>query len=607
MSNPIKIVDDNFRIDTSVIIYLLESFQEDNFLLELLALNVRYFDKQANEFLTTNDLTKLEYFKFYFAYSFDGQNFSNYQTKEDFTITSNIYSEIFINIKIEKIVPIAEEQTKTLFIEKNIDSKYYYFDLMSIAYDEEIFDLKNPKVIKFETLYNLILQKPRWNFYDNQSVMVRRWLDQCNAISEMYGHSCIYFKTEPSETINTLANHPKRNVVNIKKIMIMAPNNELPQDRNIYTDWDMPLQDDFVIHIIKEKFEIAFGQNNLPSEKDYLYLPIINKLFRVTAIQPKNGFMGKIGWWETFLAKYEDDESVSIDQKLKDSMTGIEGFDEAFDIIGEIEDEDFDDSDIDPTQIFNELNEFKKITVNSEDKIGLVTTQEKKEVNQNYTNKLVDSNFYISLKETEKNREFYNNRLQLVSINPDENAYPITMYNNSEVEKRTVALQYTLKDYVTKNKFGLELSIDETLIFSFNFVLLKKFSGEIIDIIGANGNLSFFTFLMERNSKINFISHNTQQTQIVNYEFELNELYNIEFKYNYKQITIIIYKLVNKEKKLIYTEIYNEPVSLPITPIELSNIQLYGGKFLSGEIILNLNEKNILTDNVNPILKMKQF
>lgn len=58
---------------------------------------------------------------------------------------------------------------------------------------------------------------------------------------------------------------------------------------------------------------------------------------------------------------------------------------------------------------------------------GLITAEIKKlqlllrrkEVTNNLNNHLVDSTSYVSLKETENQRNFYNKRLKIVTINPD--------------------------------------------------------------------------------------------------------------------------------------------------------------------------------------------
>jgi hypothetical protein len=414
----------------------------------------------------------------------------------------------------------------------------------------------------------------------------------------MYGHTCIYFKTRPveDEAVHTFRNYTFRNVVDIKKLHVLAPGNELPQNRAIYTEWDMPLSDDFVLHVVKQKFEQAFGEGSIPEEKDYIYLPIINKLFRVSTMQPKSGLMGKIAWWEVFLAKFEDDDCVSFDEGLKEALSD---FDEILGGVEAIE----DTIDDEKSQVLKELNTIKVSDVLSAKKVDLLTIEEKKKPTENFTNKLKDSSAYISVKETENLREFYNNRLQIISINPDSESFPITMYENTKVDKRVVALSYNLKNYTTKNNFSLE--INDGFRLSFNYVLTQKFTGEILEIL-SDQLLSHFTVQLNRN-KIEVLNSRNQKTNLLDFQLGTNELYNIEIIYtqSINQIAVKVYMLVNTKKTLKYQNIYNIPTEeLNINKFDISNIYLYGGMFYSGNIELSINNKNILTDYVNPILGM---
>jgi len=556
------------------------------------------FDIENLKLITS--LNEDNFYQIFYSYSYDQINFADFKFLKDFINPDNINIPIYIGIHFKKIESTDLQKVLTFNQQKNVNSNLHEIKIDSLTYDSIIYDLKSEIDIKFETLYKVINQYPRWNFYDNQQVTINRWLQQINAISEMYGHTCIYFKTEPIESKieHTFKNNVFRNVTNIKKLHILSPNNELPQDRVIYSDWDMPLQDDFVIHIVKNKFEQAFGEFKIPIEKDYLYLPIINKLFRVASSQPKSGLMGKVGWWEVYLAKFEEDECVTINDDLKTAMEGYSDFDLAIDSI-----DTFDDTI--KSEIFNELNEFESNTLLTVEKLDEKNIDEKKEVTQNFTNKLIDSNHYISLKETEKIRDSYDNRLKIISVNPDSSNFPITMYDNSTVDKRTVAMQYFLKDYTTKNKISIKVSKNFEL--SFNYVYLNNFVGEIFDLLNSTGNLSIFTLKSNRN-KLELIDNRVNKTILIDYTLIQKELYNIVLNYdlNMKQFSIKIFRLNNNEKLIDYQNIYiiNEANNMEF---EICYIHLFGGNFYSNDIRLNINDKNIMKDYVNPLLIMKEF
>jgi len=587
-NNSVRMFEDTF-------VYLQTSF--NSFDIDLLHVNINI------------DESIMDYFQILYSYSFDKINYADFKVKSEFVIDNPGNISYYIAIYFKKITPTDLQKPLTLYQQQNVNNINYHIQLDSLVYSDlepttpPIIEYKftDESLIKFQSLYEIVNQFPKWNFYDGQSVTVNRWLNQCNAIAEMYGHTCIYFKTEPveSEIVHTFANRVFRNVTSIKKLHILSPGNELPQDRVVYSDWDMPLQDDFVIHVVKQKFEQAFGENTLPLEKDYLFFPLINKLFRVAAVQPKNGFMGKIGWWETFLSKFEDDECIGVADGLKDSMESSSDFDAAIDVIDNLD-------DTIRSEVFRELEIFKNDTVQSVDKFNKVTVEEKKLPTQNFTNKLVDSTNYVALKETEKLREYYNNRLQIVSINPDTSAFPISMYDNGTVNVRTVAMQYNLTDFSTKNKF--DLTVTTRLTLNFNYILSTKFAGEIFDLLNDTGVLSLFTLKSTRNKNFEIVDNNYGKTFLVNYALTENELYNInlEFDIALKQWSIKIFILNNNEKTLAYQNIYIND-EFVLSSFIIGYVHMFGGSYYSNDITYSNNDKVILKDYVNPLLSMKQF
>ncbi len=580
----IKLDDKNILISEDTVLYLQKP--------------ILIFD--INNLNLVTSLNEDKYFQILYSHSYDKTNYSDFKSKENYNNPDQIDIPVYVAIHFKKIIPTDLQKVISIHQTKNVNSTLHQIKIEDLQYNSISINLQLEDECKFETLYNVINQFPRWNFYDGQQVAVNRWLNQINAISEMYGHTCIYFKTEPVETKSehTFKNHVFRNVTNIKKLHILTPGNELPHDRVVYSDWDMPLQDDFIIHIIKDKFEQAFGEFKIPIEKDYLYLPIINKLFRVSASQPKNGFMSKVGWWEVFLAKFEEDECVTINDELKTAMESFEDFDIAMDAIDTLD-------DTLKSELFNELNGFNNSSLMTVEKIAEKTIDEKKQVTQNFTNKLVDSTHYVSLKETEAIRESYNNRLKIISINPDSSLHPISMYDNSTIDKRIVAMQYNLIDYVSKNK--LSIVVSKNLKLSFNYVYLNNFVGEIFDLLSISGNLSIFTVKSNRN-KLEIIDNRVNKTIVIDYTLKLKELYNIVLDYDLllKQLSIKIFSLQNNEKTLDYQNIYII-TEATITQFEIGFIHLFGGNFYSNDITLNINDKNIMKDYVNPLLVMKQF
>lgn len=442
--------------------------------------------------------------------------------------------------------------------------------------------------IKVTEYVETIKRFPSWNLYDNQQISIDRWKAECIAVTVRTGHQCIYFKTEPDneEIRHTLSALCDRSVVAIKKMYFSSPENELPTDRNIFTEWDMPMMDEFVVHIVDDLFKQIFG-NTIPQNKDFLYIPILNKLYTVNSVQPGIKFMGSLGWWEVFLTKYEEDEIVeknidSVIQMVQNTVTNIPNLDE--ESISDIYDH------------FENMMDDGLITAQKQ---LTITTEEKKKATQGYSNKLVDSTFYIDLKDTEIQREWYAKRLKIVSINPDNLAFPLSVYNFNSVTDRTIGLIYNLTNAVSINKFPIDIKKDTEINISFNFVFLKRYTNEIIDI-NCNG-IPIFTISLKQKSLV--IKRDNLEFNVT-YKFEENEFYQINISNN----KVMIFQLTDNNKELVHIFEYDLFVNENETFNLISNeIILYGGPYYLGQFQFSINKNKIIDDKTLPLLKMNVF
>lgn len=622
----IELENKNIRIFESSYIRLSKPF--DSFDIDLFEMSVTE-ESDKDDFL-------LKY-----GYSVDGKNYTNHVEKENFKI-DDLYSglPLYFSVFVERVVYKDLNKPSTLYHKFNIVDKQQMFEISSLKYDGKDIDFLDDEFVKLIKIGDLINQFPKWNLYDNQYVTINRWVRQCNAIAEMYGHTCIYFKTDPSATIHTLKNHYNREVTEIKKLHILFPNNDIGSvDRVVYSDWDMPLQDDFIAHIVVDKFFQAFGENQIPNEKDFLYIPFLNKMFSVGIVQPVNKFMGKIAWWEVNLLKYEDDETVVMSQQLKESIENIPEFEKALDLLthgellniygldyieepsgkGSVAGQEYDSNrsdaigqeggydtigQADEYNLIDQIDSYKEDTTNSMERIWEDTTDEKKEVTEGYTNKLVDSTWYVSMKETEKIREYYHKRLQIITVETDKSLYPLQMYDYRNIETNVVAMQYRLSDYTEKSKNDIDGNILE---FSFDFVSMDKFNGSVLDVLDINGSFTCIELQYNRFNKITFVFGSNGQDPIeIDYKFVNKEIYQICFEINKEinQLSVKIFGLVNKEKSLLYENIYS--VDLSTTEL-IGYIQLFGGKYLLGSLELKSDNKNIMKDYCNPLLIMNKI
>lgn len=621
----------NISVSESAFLYFQKPF--DN-------LNMRFF-----KLYNVNNID----FEIRFSYSYDNHSWSAFKKQEDYD-NFNIDDKfpLYVCIWFRRISKNDIDKPKTLFPKNIYDETAFKNEYYDINRCKNV-DVKKPSNVgqelphltiesifyhdiqfkecdvKIQEFFKLIDELPRWNIYDNQYIHVKRWLQQCNSIAEQYGHTVIWFKTEPLDVEPTsddikryredfkqsgihgihsqLATNVIRNIVDIKRLHIVIPNNEIPQDRNVYTEWDLALQDDFIIHVVREKFEQAFGLNSIPQEKDFLYFPLLNKLYRVSTMQPKNGFMGVIGWYEVFLAKYEEDDSVvgsdiTISTDLKDAVSGIP---EMFNGIEKLNPETIEIQN----GLWDELNEFKEDTVMSETNVK--TIKEERIATESYTNKLEDSTFYVNLKENEKIREFYNKRLNIVSVNSDTASFPINMYDCSKVEANTVALQYSLKDYSLNIKPDLHPNIS----FDFSFGLC---------LTGININTEIFRLYINEQCYVSinikrgrlFVSDNYKFINIeIDKKLEKQELYRFDISYQEKHQAYVVklFEFKKNKQEQIYSDIFklNEAPNQNYDFKKLEKVQLFGGNFLINEVAVYIDKVQLLHDKCLPLLQMYKF
>ena len=546
-----------YQISNNTVIYIQKSFET--------------FD--INKLRLDFDFDLLNHFHYTLSYSFDYQNWSDEYRKEDFPDLHRLFNlttlDVYISINFHLIDRYDNDLkiTKQLTVEKNNPLNHItsFGTFINLKYDNNDILVDDIDVSVYDSSFQ-VSKYPKWNLYDNNVVSVKNWLNQCRAISEMYGFTVIWFHTSPKATNHTLVNHFLKDVVLIKRININLPNNEIPQDRSVYTEWDIQLEGEFVTNVVDSLFKQAFGETEIPLQKDFMFFPLMNKMYRVSSVQPKNGFMGKIGWWEVFFTKFEDDASIDYNFEELTNIPFLE--------------------DITENSFYDD---------NFEKKIN----EEQQTVTESYSNKAIDSTHYVDVKESEYFREFYDSRVDIVSVNPDTNAFPVSMYNFSKVENRTIALTYQIGKGVNKRTY-----FDKSFKFVSNFSILKKFAGELIDFD------NWLTLKINRRNHLIIVDNiNQDEKEIDTLEIKEQEFYQlvIETKLldnNRLQYVIKLFQLKNSQKiqplNLIYIVDYAR-----INRYNVKNMKFYGGKYIMNDIYLYLDDEKLIQDNVNPIIKGK--
>jgi hypothetical protein len=132
----------------------------------------------------------------------------------------------------------------------------------------------------------------------------------------IYGHQVVYFRTLPEGDSGdyifkewTLYKNVDR-----KCLKVLVPKNAFPSNSPKYTESGIDFILPFEIHIDHRYFQSIFGANSEPRKRDFLYFPLINRMFEIQGSYIHRGFMMTPAFWKVQLRKF----NPNIDMLLKD-------------------------------------------------------------------------------------------------------------------------------------------------------------------------------------------------------------------------------------------------------------------------------------------------
>lgn len=278
-----------------------------------------YFDYQFDidnpieSFEFRYDINSLETI-FHYGYSLDSDNWSQFYI--DFQLFKSHVNEqlaqgfeTFIRIKIM----VNKED------ERNYDKLTNNRNIVQIQ--QVLFNGKKIRIDKIEIPFanNYISKKTGtnlWNPYNGMGKATSIWKSISYAINNVVGLYVYYFKVQPdmSSRSISLKSYRIKNVTDLKKIKVLIPDNDIPDNANIFSEYGINFADEMVMHLLDETFIEAFTKDGgVPSQNDFLYFPLTERMYEVNSAYPVKEFMQEIAYWKLSLVKYEQRESVKMD------------------------------------------------------------------------------------------------------------------------------------------------------------------------------------------------------------------------------------------------------------------------------------------------------
>ena len=268
-----------------------------------------------------------------------------------------------------------------------------------------------------------------------------------NMVSNIFGHDVKYFRTEPdlrtSDVI--LMEYSLHNVVDKQDVKILVPGNEFPTEANTYDIFGIEYAE-FEIHITADEFEKAFGYGKIPRAKDYMWIPIMSKMYEISSVSIADEFNLSNSYWRVMLVKYQDRTSViknEFELETDNLVTGIE------DIFGEKQREEYE-KDTNPQQ-------FQTVTTSYKDGIREFVDTNLSIVDYDLKNRwtIVSKNYYdLTEGELNNNAVFYQQQSKL-DINEN---LAITGWFSPQFENTSTEEYFLFGDVAVTGGMKLKLS-----------------------------------------------------------------------------------------------------------------------------------------------------
>jgi len=252
----------------------------------------------------------LNYFDKEFRWSTDNVTYSDYQELNTTNLQHLVLNPTNLFWIQYRYTAVALEYDHTLTFESISLEVFTEKGTLQMIPQYECCDTNNPTLCN-----NLVIDccpDKIWNPYNiGSGVSTYKTLSQ--VVSNLFGFCVQYFKTEADQRSRDviLKEYSLFNVMQESEVKILIPDNELPTREIAFSplmmDYAMDL---FEIHIVKTEFEKVFGRNTRPSEGDYLYFPIMKKMFEVNSIANPDDFMYSASYWKVGLIIYQQSSNV---------------------------------------------------------------------------------------------------------------------------------------------------------------------------------------------------------------------------------------------------------------------------------------------------------
>lgn len=138
----------------------------------------------------------------------------------------------------------------------------------------------------------------------------------------MLGIPVYYFRVDPDHSTAdlTFKDFTLHDIVACKQLKLMVEDGQMPSSNPRLTDLEFDWELDWEVELSKTQFAQAFGDTVFPKARDFLYIPLMKRMWTVNAAydEKSEGLMWRTPTWKLSLVKYN--EMTSYNDSELDSI-----------------------------------------------------------------------------------------------------------------------------------------------------------------------------------------------------------------------------------------------------------------------------------------------
>lgn len=325
--------------------------------------------------------------------------------------------------------------------------------------------------------------------------------------NKIFGHDVVYFKTEPDRDSGDFIFREWTlfKTTNRKCLKVLVPNNIFPDNKPMYKEYGVDFEIPFEIHIDHIYFQNIFGVNAQPRKRDYLYFPMLNRMYEIQGSYLFRGFMMEPMYWKIQLVKYKPNSDMSISEDNKKFLDNII---------------------ISSTELYGEKVQSQIKDATSPDQFKTISTKFDESrffINQDIINKQLDQSFKYS-----QLIEYY---YDLSKIKPTLKSH--ILVNNSTSNSQYLEDSYTIRAYESSS---LYVDWMDHSLMTGDMVVFPDFKSYPIKISGPKDSLTDLKHYIDIEVYKNLSFKKGDRLEIVEYSPNLIQLKQLQNAVIYKKV-----------------------------------------------------------------------